>query len=113
MAQLAPKGPSTKQERSRATRSPWPRHRHARVVAADHTLYERLRRWDAADCGFESGFERHGFPSFVNCAGAMFSIFLTRDEVRDLRGAQTTDRASLQNTLAPCSSGASTSHRAL
>jgi glutamate-1-semialdehyde 2,1-aminomutase len=64
------------------------------VVAADHTLYERLEALALRlTAGLKTSFERHGFPSFVNCAGGMFSIFLTRDEVGDLRGAQATDRS--------------------
>jgi glutamate-1-semialdehyde 2,1-aminomutase len=63
------------------------------VVATDHSLYERLETLGLRlTAGLKAGFDRHGLPSFVNCAGGMFSIFFTGDEVSDLRGAQATDR---------------------
>jgi glutamate-1-semialdehyde 2,1-aminomutase len=63
------------------------------VVVQDQTLYERLEALGLRLTeGLKAGFDRHGIPSFVNCAGAMFSIFFTPDEVHDLRGAQATDR---------------------
>jgi glutamate-1-semialdehyde 2,1-aminomutase len=63
------------------------------VIAADHALYERLEALGLRlTAGLKAGFDRHGLPSFVNCAGGMFSVFFTGDEVSDLRGAQATDR---------------------
>jgi glutamate-1-semialdehyde 2,1-aminomutase len=63
------------------------------VIAADHALYERLEALGLRlTAGLKATFDRHGLPSFVNCAGGMFSIFFTGDEVSDLRGAQATDR---------------------
>ncbi len=63
------------------------------VVAQDETLYQRLEALGLRlTQGLKAGFDRHGVPSFVNCAGANFSIFFTPDEVHDLRGAQATDR---------------------
>jgi len=63
------------------------------VVAQDERLYERLETLGLRLAqGLKTGLDRFGFPSFVNCTGAMFSIFFTREAVSDLRGAQTTDR---------------------
>jgi glutamate-1-semialdehyde 2,1-aminomutase len=63
------------------------------VVAQDETLYQRLEALGLRlTQGLKAGLDRHGVPSFVNCVGAMFSIFFTPDEVHDLRGAQATDR---------------------
>jgi glutamate-1-semialdehyde 2,1-aminomutase len=63
------------------------------VVAQDPTLYERLEALGLRlTAGLKAGLDRNGVPGFVHCAGAMFSIFFTPDEVRDLRGAQTADR---------------------
>ena len=63
------------------------------VVAADHAFYERLEALGLRlTAGLKAGFDRHGFPSFMNAAGAMFSILFTPEEVRDLHGAQAADR---------------------
>jgi glutamate-1-semialdehyde 2,1-aminomutase len=63
------------------------------AVAQDQRLYERLETLGLAlTRGLKAGLDQHGVPSLVNCAGAMFSIFFTRDDVSDLRGSQTTDR---------------------
>jgi glutamate-1-semialdehyde 2,1-aminomutase len=63
------------------------------VVAQDATLYERLEALGLRlTAGLKAGLDRHGVPGFVHCAGAMFSIFFTPDDVRDLRGAQAADR---------------------
>ncbi len=63
------------------------------IIAQDATLYERLealgRRLTE---GLTASMERHGIPSFATCAGSMFCVFLTADEVSDLRGAQSTNR---------------------
>jgi glutamate-1-semialdehyde 2,1-aminomutase len=63
------------------------------VVAQDATLYERLEALGLRlTTGLKAGLDRHGVPGVVHHAGAMFSIFFTPEEVRDLRGAQATDR---------------------
>ncbi len=63
------------------------------VVAQDATLYERLETLGLAlTGGLKAGLDRNGVPGFVQCAGAMFSISFTPNEVRDLRGAQAADR---------------------
>ncbi len=63
------------------------------IIAQDATLYERLealgRRLTE---GLTASLERHGIASFATCAGSMFCVFLTPDEVSDLRGAQSTNR---------------------
>jgi glutamate-1-semialdehyde 2,1-aminomutase len=63
------------------------------VVAQDATLYERLETLGLRlTQGLKAGLDHNGVPGFVHGVGAMFSIFFTPDEVRDLRGAQATDR---------------------
>lgn len=63
------------------------------VVAEDASFYDRLERLGLRlTQGLKGSLDRHGFPSFINSAGAMFSIFLTPLDVSDLRGAQASDQ---------------------
>jgi glutamate-1-semialdehyde 2,1-aminomutase len=63
------------------------------IIAADPALYDRLEMLGRRlTVGLKAGFDRHGVPSFANCAGSMFSVFFTQGGVNDLLDAQKTDR---------------------